>query len=293
MRNNAKFGTILLVATSISLVLAPAASARSGRSATTSDAFRGGRTDVTGSASGIWLSGTAEESFQTLVLRAVQQDPTTLERTSAVVRTLAATAASGRDPHLPGPQAGLVGEQAELSQTTSALQSFSAGPRPAAPSTLVPFASSAQFPKRGSAINNKRTWTFKTELDGVFCAFVCVVKDRIVATWKIDPGRTADRLSFNSLYFPNTGSYNNIFATGYAFCNGNECGSLEFPPPSNVRNGTGSGTVFVSHTSIPGGKLKDGIAFQGFFTRNGRTIFDRAGTGTATCRTGDDTSCPY
>lgn len=292
LRKQRQFGTSLIAAGALLLLLAPAAFAGPGRSAMRASAFNVAQ-PVSGAPGGIWVSGTSAESFQTQVLRTVQQHPVGLQHTLAVVSSLAATASSGRDPDLPGPQLSLAGEQAELAQTESALQSFAAGSQAPAANPVTPFASSSQFPQRGNAINNERTWTFKTELDGAFCEITCVVEDRIVATWTIDPGRTADRLIFTSLYFPNSGSYNNIFATGYAFCNGNQCGSLAFPPPSDARNGTGSGTYFVQHDSIPGGQLKDGIAVQGFFTRTGQTIFDRAGTGTATCRTGSDTSCPY
>lgn len=239
------------------------------------------------------MSGTDHEDFQTQVLRAVGKDPTKLEQAKAAIGTLAATAASGRDPNLPGPRVDLAGERAQLSQTLRSLQAPDSRSRAVAPDTIGALESSSQFPQRGKAINNRRSWTFNTEIDGAFCAIVCITTDRIRAKWTIDPGRSADRIGFNSNYFPNMGNFNNIFATAYAFCNDGQCGSLEFPPPDNARNGTGSGTVFVQHSSIPGGRLKDGIAVQAFFLPTGQNTFDRAGTGTATCLTGEDTSCPY
>lgn len=230
-------------------------------------------------------------SFEQNVLSTVAHSPSTKSRTVAVLRAMLASARAGRQLHLSDQAQSVTSQRNEVQNTLAELTSAHAGPALVTPDSVSP----SSYPQRGGSANSGRSWKFNESIGDVACGGGgCVQEDLIYCRWTIDPGRSADRMSFTCLYSPNRGNYDNIYATGYSFCytGSRECGGLSFPP-GPPRDGTGSDTYSVPHHDTAGDRIKDGISLHGHFKPSNVTNYDPAGTALALCQTGAGRNCIY
>lgn len=146
---------------------------------------------------------------------------------------------------------------------------------------------------RGSAINNRRSWQQTQILEGLFCAPICNVTDRITARLTVDPHPTLSRVQLSVVYSPNGRNFISPNINMVSLCrdggNAYTCGSAD---PATVTSGPD--TKFVESTNARWGKyLAHGLSYRALFSPNGRDIRDYAKTGTSLCRLRPDAWCTY
>jgi hypothetical protein len=239
----------------------------------------------------IWFVASPTESFPEIVTRAIAADPTSARQWKDVLAGLTSRAQAGADPHLPGSAISLEDEKGQLEDATRlAILSASS---PEADAVRPDAVGGTEFELRGVAVNSNRTWQVHTEIDGAFCDPVegCETTDVTRQTWKVTPGREGDRFSFTSTRV-GSGNLSDIYANLAVDCNGDECGSGS-AGKDGPRNGNGSGSPVVLHTSNAGGAQVDRIQMHAFFSPNGSDYFDSVRTGTAQCGTGATVACIY
>lgn len=239
----------------------------------------------------ILIPFSGDTSFEQNVLSTVAHSPGTKSRTVAVLRAMLASARAGKQLHLSRQTQSVTTQRNEVQKTLSELTSPHGVPASVTPASASP----SSYPQRGASANSRRSWKFNESIGDVACGGGgCVQEDLIYCRWTIDPGRSADRMSFTCLYSPNRGNYDNIYAYGYSFCytGSRECGSRSFPP-GPPRDGTGSDTYSVYHHDTARDRIKDGISLHGHFKPSNVTNFDRAGTALALCQSGAGRNCIY
>ncbi len=238
----------------------------------------------------VWFVGSPTESFSDVVARAIAADPASAREWKDVLSGVTSRVQAGADPHLPGDAANLDDEKVQLADATglatrSASSPETGGVRPDA-------LGGTDFELRGVAVNSNRTWQVHTEIDGGFCdPEGCETTDVTRQTWKVTPGRSADRFNFTSTYV-GSGNLSDIYADLSVICNGRECGSGG-AGKNGPRNGMGTGSPLVAHDGNAGGAQVDRIQMHAFLSRNGRDYYDSVRTGTAQCGRGDDFACVY
>lgn len=249
--------------------------------------------------SGIWISGGSTTSFQAAVLASVRNRPASLKTAIRVVEgqlaryrsvPLVSGATGGLHPTSHGLRTAL--------QTLVAWKISGSIPKmpPVMTSLRLPISHSspssmlapASVPKRGEPINNNRSWTFNLYLYGEFCDTQgCTLEDEIKQRWTIDGGATSDRFAFVSVYSPDhTGGFHNVYVNAYNNCAAeqyNACGARQYPPAGDPRNGKGSGSFSVSHSSTAGSYQNDEVDLYGSYTPSGTVDYDAAITGRAKC----------
>lgn len=246
----------------------------------------------------IWVAGSQDDTFEEQVLRSVAQDPRALDDTQAVVQSLLESAREGIDVDLSEIPSGPSGDVQELQQTLHALIAVEGLSPKARRTTLGDVeeitATPSNYPVRGEALNDKRSWRFYTIIAARACyAGVCDDTDRITIRWTMDPGRRGDRFGFNSRYFPNSGAFEDIYALGGVYANGFEL-ATEYIGAEGAQDGNGSGEHLIEHGSTAGDHTEQLIRMQAYFKPGRYVEYDRAKTGRAYCRTGaENRECVY
>lgn len=250
----------------------------------------------------LYFAGTPDQSFGEQVFASVQGDPAATEAAQEVVSSLLARAEGGDDLNLPGSAGGASSDEETLRALDEALNGVS--PALASPATdvtaepasmtVTPASIPEDFKIRGYAETIYK-WFFRMEIDAGFCGSNdCEVTDKLRQTWRLNPGRTGDVFTWTSIYSPNTGILENIYANGYVYCTTSFdlCGG-DLLGEGGARDGNGSGSVSIPHDSNAGRKLVDAVRLRATLNTRGQRYYDFARTGTASCGTGDNRNCIF
>jgi hypothetical protein len=142
------------------------------------------------------------------------------------------------------------------------------------------------FPKKGSPINNNRSWEMEFMVEGGPCGSNdSTLSDRITMTLIVDPDSRQSRFSGqNIFYFPDGRHYTGVHFENWVLCYGYErvCGNSN--RNLSVRTGKKKNVWYLeSDVPLNGHDSTHAFAFWAYFKPHGKWDVDEGKTNSAAC----------
>lgn len=232
--------------------------------------------------------GATEDSFESMVVNAVQREPETHEATTTFLEDWQDQADSGMDRDIPHAPGGAQADSQVLAETLEELETLSTGM-----ARLSGDADPADYKRAGTPANDLRTWRIPQGIDGFTCTmFGGCEYDRYRVNYVIDPARNNDRIQFVATYSAENSPrlFSDLYFTAGAYTErAVNLGDDSFLTGSNG----GSGNVVLAHANAKGLKIQMLLRLHATYDPNGDDVFARNRTGLAQCQTGTNLNCIY